>query len=196
MNGYALASFTALRKYGVFEILFPDTEKALLCNSTYYFKFIEQALINTDKRIRKKQRVTPAFLFAALLWPALKESEKTLINLKKDNTFFFNESAEKVIHNQCKRIAIPRRFSLPMKEIWQIQSRLPRRAGNQAFKLLENKRFRAGYDFLLLREDSGEIKPELGLWWTVFQDSKDTTRKEMIKKIELTANKSMKISKK
>ncbi len=196
MNGYALASFTALRKYGVFEILFPDTEKALLCNSTYYFKFIEQALINTDKRIRKKQRVTPAFLFAALLWPALKESEKTLINLKKDNTFFFNECAEKVIHNQCKRIAIPRRFSLPMKEIWQIQSRLPRRAGNQAFKLLENKRFRAGYDFLLLREDSGEIKPELGLWWTVFQDSKDATRKEMIKKIELTANKSMKISKK
>jgi poly(A) polymerase len=83
-----------------------------------------------------------------------------------------------------------------MKEIWQIQSRLPRRAGNQALKLMENKRFRAGYDFLLLREDSGEIKPGLGLWWTVFQDSKDTVREEMIKTIEFTTSKSMKRPKK
>lgn len=196
MNGYALASFTALRKYGVFEILFPDIEKALLCDSTYYLKFIERALINTDKRIRKKQRVTPAFLFAALLWPILKESEKKQNKSKKNNSFFFNDNAEKVIHKLCKRIAIPRRFTLPMKEIWQIQSRLPHRAGNQALKLMENKRFRAGYDFLLLREDSGEIKPGLGLWWTVFQESKDTTRDEMIKKIEFTTSKSMKLPKK
>ena len=83
-----------------------------------------------------------------------------------------------------------------MKEIWQIQSRLPHRAGNKALKLMENKRFRAGYDFLLLREVSGEIKPGLGLWWTVFQDSKDTTREEMIKKIEFTTSKSMKLPKK
>jgi poly(A) polymerase len=83
-----------------------------------------------------------------------------------------------------------------MKEIWQIQSRLSRRTGNQALKLMEHKRFRAGYDFLLLREDSGEIESGLGLWWTVFQDSKDTTREEMIKKIEHTTSKSMKLPKK
>lgn len=192
MNGYALKTFNALREYGIFEILFPATEKALINDSTYYLQFIEQALINTDKRIRKRQRVTPAFLFAALLWPALKEKEKKSLQPKKISSFSLHADAEKLIASQCKILAIPRRFSLPMREIWELQLRLPRRAGNQAFKILENKRFRAGYDFLLLREDSGEIKSDLGPWWTIFQDVDEPTQRKMVNKIEISRQKTTK----
>ena len=185
MNGYALATFCSLREYGIFGILFPATEKALSDGSNYYYKFIEQALVNTDKRIRNKQRVTPAFLFAALLWPALKEREKKLSESEKNSIFSLHQIAGEVIASQCKRLAIPRRFTLPMREIWELQLRLPRRAGKQAFKLLTNKRFRAGYDFLLLREDAGEIKAGLGEWWTIFQDKEEVTQKEMVDKIKL-----------
>jgi len=185
MNGYALATFYSLREYGIFGILFPATEKALSDGSNYYYKFIEQALVNTDKRIRNKQRVTPAFLFAALLWPALKEREKKLSESEKNSIFSLHQIAGEVIASQCKRLAIPRRFTLPMREIWELQLRLPRRAGKQAFKLLTNKRFRAGYDFLLLREDAGEIKAGLGEWWTIFQDKEEVTQKEMVDKIKL-----------
>jgi poly(A) polymerase len=185
MNGYALATFCSLREYGIFGILFPATEKALSDGSNYYYKFIEQALVNTDKRIRNKQRVTPAFLFAALLWPALKEREKKLSESEKNSIFSLHQIAGEVIASQCKRLAIPRRFTLPMREIWELQLRLPRRAGKQAFKLLTNKRFRAGYDFLLLREDAGEIKAGLGEWWTIFQDKEEVAQKEMVDKIKL-----------
>ena len=192
MNGYALAGFYLLREYKIFGILFPATEAALGNESNYYLKFIEQALINTDKRIRTNQRVTPAFLFAALLWPALKEREGKNHQPEKVNIFSLYSTAGIVIAEQCQRLAIPRRFTLPMKEIWELQLRLPRRAGNQAFKLLTNKRFRAGYDFLLLREDAGEIQPELGQWWTVFQDAEEANQKDMVSAIQSLKIKSQK----
>jgi poly(A) polymerase len=194
MHGYALAGFHLLREYKIFGILFPATEAALEGESNYYLKFIEQALINTDKRIRTNQRVTPAFLFAALLWPALKEREGKDHQTEKVNIFSLHSAAGNIITEQCQRLAIPRRFTLPMKEIWELQLRLPRRAGNQAFKLLTNKRFRAGYDFLLLREDAGEIQPELGHWWTVFQDAEEADQKEMVGAVQSLKNKSSKKS--
>lgn len=192
MNGFALSSYNGLREHGLFEILFPATERALALKSNCYSKFIEQALVNTDKRIRKKQRVTPAFLLAAFLWPALKNIEKISFGQKKINQFLLQENVDKVIHDQCKRVAIPRRFSLSIKEIWEMQLRLPRRAGNQAFKLMDNKRFRAGYDFLLLREDAGEIESGLGSWWTVFQGAKDEAQKEMVIDVESSQKRSSK----
>ena len=194
MHGYALAGFHLLREYKIFGILFPATEAALEGESNYYLKFIEQALINTDKRIRTNQRVTPAFLFAALLWPALKEREGKDHQTEKVNIFSLHSAAGNIITEQCQRLAIPRRFTLPMKEIWELQLRLPRRAGNQAFKLLTNKRFRAGYDFLLLREDAGEIQPELGHWWTVFQDAEEADLKEMVGAVQSLKNKPSKKS--
>ena len=76
-----------------------------------------------------------------------------------------------------------------MREIWELQLRLPRRAGSQAFRLLENKRFRAGYDFLLLREDVGEIEPGLGDWWTKFQDVDEDKRQAMAESVQQPKNK-------
>lgn len=91
------------------------------------------------------------------------------------------EAAHELITEQCKRIAVPKRFTIPIREIWDMQERLPRRQGKRADLLLENPRFRAGYDFLLLREDAGEKTGGLGDWWTDYQDASDSERRRMIK---------------
>jgi poly(A) polymerase len=189
MNGHALATFHLLRQYHLFGILFPATEAALANDPGYYLGFVEQALTNTDKRIRSGKRVTPAFLFAALLWPALKEWEQQYTTQDDSPIYSLQKAAAEITTRQCQRITIPRRFTLPMREIWELQLRLPRRAGSQAFRLMENKRFRAGYDFLLLREDAGEIESGLGQWWTTFQDVDETKQQEMVSAIQQTKSK-------
>src|SRR5690606_31485250 len=89
--------------------------------------------------------------------------------------------AHELIAEQCRRIAVPKRFTLPIREIWDMQERLPRRQGKRADALLENPRFRAGYDFLLLRESAGEQTGGLGDWWTRYQEVDDSTRRAMIR---------------
>ena len=91
------------------------------------------------------------------------------------------EAAHELISEQCQRIAIPKRFTLPIREIWDMQERLPRRSGKRADVLLDNPRFRAGYDFLLLRETAGEETDGLGDWWTDYQDANDAGRRDMIR---------------
>jgi hypothetical protein len=91
------------------------------------------------------------------------------------------EAAHELIAEQCQRIAIPKRFTMPIREIWDMQERLPRRSGKRADLLLDNPRFRAGYDFLLLRESAGEETDGLGEWWTDYQDANDSERRDMIR---------------
>jgi poly(A) polymerase len=91
------------------------------------------------------------------------------------------EAAHTLIVEQCQRTAVPKRFTIPIREIWDMQERLPRRHGKRADLLLENPRFRAGYDFLLLRESAGEETDGLGDWWTDYQDASDSERRNMIR---------------
>ena len=145
----------------------------------YSLKLIEHALINTDKRIKQKKPVTPAFLYASLLWPALEDQWK---KNKGNGTPPFpalQQAAQKVINIQCKSTSIPKRFSLNMKEIWELQLRLPRRSGNKAAQMSSHPRFRAAYDFLLLREQSGEQLDGLGQWWTDYQASDENAQRRM-----------------
>ena len=93
------------------------------------------------------------------------------------------EAAHELIAEQCRRFALPKRFTLPIKEIWDMQERLPRRSGKRADLLLENPRFRAGYDFLLLRESAGEQTDGLGDWWTDYQEASDSDRRSMIRNL-------------
>jgi poly(A) polymerase len=140
-------------------------------------------LVNTDLRIKQNKPVTPAFLFAALLWPALPKRVLRLQDRGMPPIPAMQEAAHELITEQCQRIAIPKRFTLPIREIWDMQERLPRRSGKRADLLLENPRFRAGYDFLLLRESAGEQTDGLGEWWTDYQDANDSQRREMIREL-------------
>ena len=124
--------------------------------------------------------MTPAFLLAALLWHevvvAAQRQEQQ--GLKPQPAMY--EAMNQVLDAQAKMLAIPRRFDATMKEIWSLQPRFLHRAGSRPYRLLSHPRFRAGYDFLLLRCESGELDRELGDWWTEFQDASEERRKQML----------------
>jgi poly(A) polymerase len=181
LAGNALHTFDLLLEYDLFEPLFPASAQALRDNPDYTHELISLALENTDRRLQEGKTVNPAFLFAALLWPALparvlQQQARGLPPIPA-----MQEAAHLLILEQCQRIAIPKRFTLPIREIWDMQERLPRRQGKRADQLLESPRFRAGYDFLLLREDAGEETNGLGDWWTDYQDASDSERRNMIR---------------
>ncbi|UVH49620.1 polynucleotide adenylyltransferase PcnB [Pseudomonas sp. CBSPBW29] len=183
LSGYAADTFEMLVDLQLFDPLFPASAEALEYNPTYTHTLISEALINTDLRIKQNKPVTPAFLFAALLWPALPKRVMRLQDRGMPAIPAMQEAAHELIAEQCQRIAIPKRFTMPIREIWDMQERLPRRSGKRADLLLDNPRFRAGYDFLLLRESAGEQTDGLGEWWTDYQDANDSQRREMIKEL-------------
>jgi poly(A) polymerase len=181
LSGYAEPTFEMLVDLELFEPLFPASAKALEYNPTYTHTLISEALANTDLRVRQNKPVTPAFLFAALLWPALPARVLRLQERGMPPIPAMQEAAHELIAEQCQRIAIPKRFTMPIREIWDMQERLPRRSGKRADLLLDNPRFRAGYDFLLLRESAGEETDGLGEWWTEYQDANEAGRRDMIR---------------
>lgn len=184
LSGDALNNFELLRHFNLFGQLFPATERVLQQGSERHLSLIRQALINTDQRIKHEKPVTPAFLYAALLWPALEDQWEKI----KDNGTppypALQQAAQKVINKQCNSTSIPKRFSFNMKEIWEMQLRLPKRSGNKALQTISHPRFRAAYDFLLLREQSGENLDGLGQWWTDYQASDENAQRKMANSVK------------
>ena len=180
-GGYALETFELLRHYGLFRFLFPLTEKTLEREEGGFpVTLVPRALANTDARLTEDKPVNPAFLFAAMLWEPVRQQTAESIARGTNRHDAAHRAAEQVLREQLRHVSIPKRFSVPMREIWSMQERLERRAGMQAFRLLENKRFRAAYDFLLLRAESGEADRALADWWTRFQAAGDSERRTMV----------------
>jgi len=144
---------------------------------------VRQVAINTDLRIRQKKRITPAFIYAVFLWLPLQAAIRKLRegDPKLATTQAIQMAAQGVISQQLGATAIPKRFLIPMREIWQLQVRLEKRDGKRAYSVLEHPRFRAAYDFLLIREQSGEDLGELGQWWTKFQHASSDQQQALIK---------------
>ncbi len=143
-------------------------------------KFIMLALKNTDERLNQGKSVSPAFLFAALLWQEVHAAWKKLVAQGERPVGAMHVAMDEVLARQKKRLAIPHRHDAVMKEIWLLQQRFEQRAGQRPYRLLEQPRFRAAFDFLLLRCASNEVDNELGLWWDEFQDASEERRKEML----------------
>lgn len=143
-------------------------------------KFIMLALRNTDERIKQDKPVSPAFLFAALLWHEVLAAWNLRVKRGDRPIGAMHEAMDEVLAKQKQQLAIPHRHDAVMKEIWLLQQRFDQRAGQRPFRLLEQPRFRAGYDFLLLRCASGEVSDDLGLWWDEFQDASAERQKEML----------------
>ena len=167
----AVANLQGLRAYGLFSHLLPLTDEALDAGEPSVEALIRRALDNTAARIEANQAVTPAFLYAAMLWPAYSKRLE-LLERKQGHAppVAQAQAAEEVIAHQQLRIAIPKRFSIPMREIWALQPRFENRQGGRVKRLLTHPRFRAAYDFLLLRGQAGEPgAAELAAWWTKAQ---------------------------
>jgi len=180
LSGYAIQTFEQLRHYQLFGMLFPDTERSLaLQHDGFPLTFLAKALENTDKRLQAGKPVTPYFLFAALLWEPVRAAAEAKVAEGATDVVAIHEAAQEVIVRQVKRIAFPRRIGMPMREVWILQSRFSKRSGTRPFRLLAHPRFRAAYDFLVLRAETGEADPSLAAWWTRFQEVGEAEQKRM-----------------
>lgn len=176
-----------LLKHGLFAQLFEQTHALL--ESVYPVKaFIGIGLENTDTRIRDNKPITPAFVFAIILWFPLLDRAKTL--QKEENLPplpALEKAMSQIIVQQNQVVAIPKRFTQVMREIWLLQFRFPKRLGGRASNLLQHPRFRAAYDFLALRALAGDESMELADWWTSFQEADEQKQHDMVAAIKTTA---------
>lgn len=165
----AVANYESLAHFGLFAELFPETDQ--LCErDDVADDFISLALANTGERIVAEQSVSPAFLYASLLWPPVWARFQRL--MRREGTppaVALQQAADEVLARAVSRVAIPKRFSLPMREIWLLQLRFDQRSDGRARRLLSHPRFRAAYDFLVLRSEVGQADPALAQWWTEVQ---------------------------
>ena len=174
LNGMAEKNFNKLSSFGLNKYLILTSPE----KNEFTSRLIIEALRNTDNRLKNNQSVTPGFLMAAVLWPEIleKSMKKGAINLRK-----FFRSMDQVLRKQQQITAIPRKFHGYIKDIWVLQLKLHSRIGKQPYKTLKHPRFRAAYDFLLLREKAASNKKYLGDWWTDFQKNDDSIKKSLIK---------------
>ena len=172
LGGTAVGSFEKLRQYGLFAQLFPETDASLAeLDHEFPLTLVLKGLENTDDRVREEKTVTPAFLFGVLLWEPVRRRAEILQAAGDAPYQAIQKAAGEVVSRQLKRVSLPRRFSTPMQEIWSLQPRFSQTRGKRPLKLMNHPRFRAAYDFLLLRAGSGEADPELAAWWTEFQQN-------------------------
>ncbi|CAJ4064923.1 poly(A) polymerase family protein [Burkholderia pseudomallei] len=178
LSGHALACLKQLRKQGLHHGLLPLLDVVL--EQPQGEKFVTLALNNTDARVRAGKPVSPGFLFATLLWHDMRQRFE---QYSADGEFpvpALQRAMDDVIDMQTEKLAIHKRYSADMREIWGLQLRLEKRSGRSALRLLEHQRFRAGYDFLLLRCESGELDSAVGQWWTDFIDGDAATREALL----------------
>jgi poly(A) polymerase len=133
-------------------------------------RMMEAALKGTDLRLAEGKSVNPAFLLAALLWPAASAAHAAEVARGVDAQAAWTRASDRVVREQAARIAMPRRFTLPMTEIWALQSRLEVATRKRATRLLAHPRFRAAYDFLALRALDDPRLKELVAFWTQAQE--------------------------
>lgn len=181
--GEAVLAHALLVEHGIFAILFPLVHEQLQINHYPLNALIQSALQNTDARIRDDKPITPAFLFAILLWfPLLARTKK----LQEEGIFplpALEQAMAQVIMEQNQLVCIPKRFTQVMREIWLLQFRFEKRHGGRALKVLEHPRFRAAYDFMALRALAGDESMELAQWWTDFQEVDEVSQVEMLSKL-------------
>ena len=178
LSGRAAECVTKLRKEGLHHGLLPLLD--VILEQPRGERFVMLALRTTDERIRDDKPVSPSFLFAALLWHEVLAAWQQIEGEGVPRIPALYSAMDRVMQVQGEKLAIPRRFGADMREIWGLQPRLLQRSGTRPYRLLEHPRFRAAYDFLLLRCQSGEADKEIGAWWSRFQDAGEVERREML----------------
>jgi poly(A) polymerase len=178
LSGHSAQCVEQLRNEGLHRGVLPLLEATM--GQPLGQRFVMAALRSTDERMLAGKPVSPGFLFAALLWPEVLAAWRAFEEQGENSIPALYHAMERIVDAQREKLAIPHRFTADMKEIWGLQPRLLQRSGRRPYRLLEHPRFRAGYDFLLLRCASGEMAPEIGEWWTRFQHAGEAERAGML----------------
>jgi len=177
-SGHSVKCITQLRDEGLHHGLLPLLD--VILEQPLGEKFVMLALANTDERVRRGKGTSPGFLFAALLWHEVLAHWEKLKAAGEPKIPALFQAMDTVLDVQGEKLAITRRIAGDIKDIWLLQPRFDQRAGKRPYGLLEQPRFRAGYDFLLLRAESGEAEQELADWWTRFQNADGEERARML----------------
>jgi poly(A) polymerase len=169
-SGHALKAYQMLREFELFQFLFPALDKYLKSEPTEaMLDFIEQALVNTDIRVQEEKPVSPAFIFASLLWPLVQQRAVQIQSEKVAASPALQSASSEVFAAQIQTIAVPRRFSQIAKNIWTMQPRFNNIRGKQPQRLFSHPNFRAAYDFFCIQSMVGLTSHQLCQWWTDFQ---------------------------
>lgn len=186
-SGHGLETYHLMREYNLFQQLFPTIAEFFTEDySSPTEQMLDLVLDSTDIRIEEGKRINPAFMFAAMLWYPLQEKAKQLMEKRKLAYYdAIMEASNYVLDDQVRSIAIPRRHTATIREIWQLQLRMPRRNGKRSFRLMELNKFRAGFDFLEMRGEieQGEVQ-QLAKWWETFQNAGRTMRQAMVEDLD------------
>jgi poly(A) polymerase len=178
LSGHASACLRQLRDVGLHEGLLPLLD--VILEQPLGERFVTLALAQTDERVLAERPVSPAFLFAALLWHEVLAASKTRQARGERPILALELAMDEVLDTQCAKLAITRKLTATMREVWAMQPRFEQRSGSRAYRLLEAPRFRMAYDFLALRAASGEVPAELEEWWRAFQSADAESRKAML----------------
>ena len=178
MSGHAVKCLRQLREEGLHHGLLPLLD--VILEQPLGERFVWLSLENTDERVRQGKPVSPGFLFATLLWhEVLADWEARKAQGEHSQPALF-DAMDAVLDKQSGKLAITRRIAGDIKDIWALQPRFEKRAGKTPYRLLEQPRYRAGWDFLRLRAQSGEIPMELPDWWDAFADANPDARETML----------------
>ncbi len=175
LTGHGSRSMEALQRFGLSAILFPTLNKGNAPGKVQMGPLLMRALENTDERVRESKPVTPAFLFAAILWQPVRDRSAELVGQGETQFNAMMQASEEVIYAQVGSTAIPRRFSAVTRQIWTTQPRFAKTGGKRWRRILHEPRFRAAYDFLLLRAYEDPSLKELCEFWTKAQEGMDFT---------------------
>lgn len=179
LSGKALANFEMMRHYGLFKYFFPAAEQVLTGNpEDKEERMMKLMFTNTDTRINADKSISPAFVLAAIYWYPL-EAHAQELELESGLSPYdaFQLAINDILHRAVQSVAIPKRFTANMRDIWNSQHRLRKTQGKRPLQMLENARFRAAYDFLLLRAEieGGELE-EIADFWTHLQETDEGKR--------------------
>ncbi|MDP1773449.1 MAG: polynucleotide adenylyltransferase PcnB [Methylobacter sp.] len=180
LSGYALQTFEMLRHYGLFQVLFPATENSLAVEESGFPRLLLiKALENSDSRIAEGKTITAYFLLAAFLWEPVRMLAKAKMAKGEVEFVAYQDAASEIISSQIRSTALPRHISMAMREVWNMQPKFNARFGSKPSRLIGHPRFRAGYDFLLLRSETGGADPELAEWWARYQNADENEQRKM-----------------
>ncbi len=178
LSGHASACLRQLRDVGLHKGVLPLLD--VILEQPLGERFVTLALAQTDERVLAGRPVSPAFLFAALLWHEVLAAWKARQARGERAMPALEAAMDDVLDTQCAKLAITRKLTATMREVWAMQPRFEQRSGQRAYRLFEAARFRMAYDFLALRAASGEVPAELEAWWRAFQSADPETRKAML----------------
>src|SRR5438067_2367904 len=178
LSGHASACLRQLREVGLHKGLLPLLD--VILEQPLGERFVTLALAQTDERVLAERPVSPAFLFAALLWHEVLAAWKAREARGERSIPALDSAMDEVLDTQCAKLAITRKLTATMREVWGMQPRLEMRSGQRPYRVLEAPRFRMAYDFLALRAASGEVPADLEAWWRAFQAAEAESRKAML----------------